>query len=288
MQNWELLYSLSADWLAMTYVFLQSDKPKLASWVRTGWALRRNDTCQPIHPVLPAGTVKFESLLAPEKGELTKFAFFAIMVQGREIMGYLLAVLGGYLLGASNMAFYLSKLKKVDMRSAGSGNLGTSNAAILLGWGSGIAVGAHDIGKAIAAVLLAKLLFPNLEFVGAAAGVACVLGHIFPFYLSFKGGKGFAPYIGMTVALNWKLALVVLILVLLITLITDYLVLGTFTTIALVPVWEGIETMNWVAPLILLIASGVILYKHRENITRLRNGTEIGLRSTAKGEHKVK
>lgn len=203
-------------------------------------------------------------------------------------MGYLLAILGGYLLGSSNMAFYIGKLKKVDMRNSGSRNLGTSNAAILLGWGSGIAVGIHDIGKAIAAVLLAKLFFPHLEFVGAAAGVACVLGHIFPFYLGFKGGKGFAPYLGMTFALNWKLALVVLVLVLVITLITDYLVLGTFTTIALVPIWEGIEAMSWGLPLILLIASGIILYKHRENIVRLHNGTEIGLRSTAKGEHKAK
>ena len=92
----------------------------------------------------------------------------------------------------------------------------------------------------------------------------------------------------MTFALNWKLALVVLVLVLVITLITDYLVLGTFTTIAFVPVWLGLANMSWILPLILLIASGVILYKHRENIVRLHNGTEIGLRSTIKGKNRVK
>ena len=203
-------------------------------------------------------------------------------------MGYLLAIVLAYLLGSSKMAFYLSKLKKVDMRAGGSGNLGTSNATILLGWGSGIAVGIHDIGKAVLSVLLARQLFPELEYGAAVAGAACVVGHIFPFYLGFKGGKGFAPYIGMTLALNWKLALVVLVVVVLVTLITDYLVLGTFTTILAVPVWEGISTGSVILPLILLIATGVIFYKHRENITRLRNGTEIGLRSTAKGEHKVK
>ena len=131
-------------------------------------------------------------------------------------------------------------------------------------------------------------LMPELAHVGAAAGVACVLGHIYPFYLGFKGGKGFAPYIGMTFALNWKLGIVIVILVALITLITDYLSLGTFTTIVAVPVWEGIEKGTVILPLILLIGTAVIFYKHRENFVRLRNGTEIGLRSTAKGEHKVK
>ena len=203
-------------------------------------------------------------------------------------MGYLIVILAAYLVGSSNMAYYIAKHKQVDMRERGSGNLGTSNAAIVLGWGPGIAVGVHDIGKAVLAVLLAELLFPGLEYAGAAAGVACVLGHIFPFWLRFKGGKGFAPYLGMALALNWKMALVILAAVVLITLVTDYLVLGTFTTIAAVPVWLGIANQSIVLALILLIATAVILYKHRENITRLRNGTEIGLRSTAKGEHKVK
>lgn len=202
-------------------------------------------------------------------------------------MGYIIIILAAYLLGSSNMAFYLSKLKNVDMRGNGSGNLGTSNAAILLGWPSAITVGIHDIGKALLAVILAKLLFPDLEFAGAAAGVASVLGHIFPFYLKFKGGKGFAPYLGMVLGLSWKFALVILALVVLITLITDYISLGTFTTVTVVPVWMGLSSQNWILPLILLIATAVIFYKHRENFTRLRNGTEIGLRSTAKGEHKV-
>lgn len=136
--------------------------------------------------------------------------------------------------------------------------------------------------------MLANVLFPDLAFAGAAAGVASVLGHIFPFYLRFQGGKGFAPFVGLTFALNWKLGIVIVVLVALITLITDYLALGTFATIVVVPVWEGIESGTLILPLILLIGTAVIFYKHRENFVRLRNGTEIGLRSTAKGEHKVK
>ena len=203
-------------------------------------------------------------------------------------MGYVIASLLGYLLGSSNMAKYLALAKKVDLRAAGSGNLGASNAAILMGWGAGVAVAVHDAGKALLAVLLAKLLFPALVHVGAVAGVAAVLGHIFPFYLKFRGGKGFAPYLGMTIALNWKFALALLAAVLVITVVTDYLVIGTFSTIAGVPLYMGLAERSLVLPAILLVASAVILYKHRENITRLRTGAEIGLRSTAKGEHRQK
>lgn len=73
---------------------------------------------------------------------------------------------------------------------------------ILMGWKAGIIVGAHDIGNPALAVILARVLFPELEYAAAAAGVASVLGHIFPFYLKFKGGKGFTSYLGMTLALN--------------------------------------------------------------------------------------
>ena len=202
-------------------------------------------------------------------------------------MRYLIALVLGYFLGSSNMAVYIAKLKKADLTAAGSGNLGASNATILLGWRAGILVGIHDIGKAALAVILARLLFPEVEYIGAVAGVASVLGHIFPFYLKFKGGKGFASYMGMTLALNWKLALCVIAAVVIVTLITDYIVCGTFTTIISVPVYMGITTGSFLLAGILLIGTAVIFYKHRENIPRMLNGTEIGLRSAIRGDNKL-
>lgn len=202
-------------------------------------------------------------------------------------MGYLIAVVMGYLLGCSNMAHYLAKIKKADLRAGGSGNLGASNAVVLLGWKAGVLTAVHDIGKAVLAVLLARALFPALEHADAAAGVACVLGHIFPFYLKFKGGKGFASYFGMTIALNWKLALCVGIAIVLVTVITDYIVCGTLTTILSVPVYIGM-TVSWLAAAILCIATAVIFIKHWENYPRMLNGTELGLRSAIKGENKLK
>ena len=197
---------------------------------------------------------------------------------------YTLAAGIGYLLGCSSMALYLSKRKGVDMRASGSKNLGASNAMVLMGWKAGILVGAHDIAKAVLAVLLAVWLWPHTPHIGAVAGVACVLGHIFPFYLRFKGGKGFAAYLGMTIALNWKLALVVLALVVLVTLITDYIVAGTVTTVILVPAYMSISTGSFVLLAILCVATGAIILKHRENYVRILNGTEIGLRRANRGD----
>ena len=202
-------------------------------------------------------------------------------------MNYIFAILMGYFLGCSNMAFYLSRLKKADLRSGGSGNLGASNAVVLLGWKAGVLTAVHDIGKAALAVLLARWLFPGLGYAEALAGVACVLGHIFPFYLKFRGGKGFAPYLGMTLALSWKLALVVGIAIVVVTLVTDYIVCGTLTTIITVPLYLGF-TQGWPVGLILCIATAVIACKHRENYPRMLNGTELGLRSALKGENKLK
>lgn len=204
------------------------------------------------------------------------------------ILLYSAVVLLGYLLGCSNMAFYLSRLAGVDLRKGGSGNLGASNAMILLGWRAGILVGAHDIGKAILAVALARLLAPSLPLASAAAGVACVLGHMFPFYLRFRGGKGFASYLGMTIALNWKFALILLVIVVVVTLITDYIVVGTVTTMLLVPTYAGISTRDWVLVLILCVASAVILYKHRENYIRIWRGTEVGFRRANRGDDRVR
>ena len=199
-------------------------------------------------------------------------------------MIYLPIVLLGYLLGTSNMAWYLSRIKQADLRKGGSGNLGTSNAVMLLGWKAGILVGIHDIGKAALAVLLARWLFPA-PYSGVVAGVSCVLGHIFPFYLRFKGGKGLASFIGMTLALDWKLALAVCVLLVIITLVTDYIVLGTLSTVLLVPTFTFFVSV--VSALILCVATLVILYKHRQNFVRIIKGTEIGFRGAAKGDHRL-
>ena len=203
-------------------------------------------------------------------------------------MGYLIVILAAYLMGSSNMAYYLSLAKRVDIRKSGSGNLGASNAAVLFGWGPAVLVALHDIGKAFLAVLLAKWLFPHLMYAGVVAGVSCVLGHIFPFYLKFKGGKGLASFIGMLIALDWRVALAMAILLVAVTLITDFIALGTISVSLTAPVGIWMMTGKILVPLILCVATVVMVCKHLENIRRICNCTEIGLRSTTKGENRMK
>lgn len=201
-------------------------------------------------------------------------------------MGYVIVILAAYLIGTSNMAFYLSRMKRYDIRSDGSGNLGASNTTLILGWRAGVLVGAHDIGKSALAAILAQLIFPELPYIGALAGAASILGHIYPFYLGFKGGKGFASFIGAALVLNFNITLLVLALMALVTWFSDYIVLGTLTTVVLVPLGIGLVTGSVVVPLILLAVGAVILLHHRENFVRIAKGKEIGLKSAIKGEHK--
>lgn len=204
----------------------------------------------------------------------------------RNILFYVLTVLGGYLLGCSSMAYYVSRWKKVNLSTNGSGNLGASNTTILLGWRMGILVALHDIFKGAAAVLLAKWLLPDLTCAPVVAGCACVMGHMYPFYLKGKGGKGFASYMGMLLALDWRLGLALIGVSLLVTFLSDYIVVGTLTTVVVGPVWIGF-TQSWVSAGIMLAITAVIFYKHRENLHRIFHGGEVGLRSTLKSEHRL-
>lgn len=197
-------------------------------------------------------------------------------------MAYLAAILIGYFLGCSNMALYISRSKGVDLRSGGSKNLGASNAVAMMGWGAGIITAVHDISKAVLAVYLLRFLFPEAAHVGVIAGVASVFGHIYPFYLKFRGGKGFASYVGLLLALNWKFGLIMMVIVALITLITDFIVLGTTVTVVASPVFLGL-TAGLAPALVLAAVSLVIICKHRENYVRMYKGTELGYRGKRHG-----
>lgn len=203
-------------------------------------------------------------------------------------MGYLLTALVAYLLGCCNPAYFYAKTRKVDLATSGAKNLGASNAALVLGWRAGILVGLHDIAKAALAVILARVVFPELAYIGAVAGVSSVLGHIFPFYLKFRGGKGFAAFVGMSVALNWKLAIILLAIYVLVVLLTDYMVMGTVMLVVSVPVCTGFVERSWIGAMILLLATVVILARHGENYRRMRKGTELSLRSVFQGKPRGK
>ncbi len=195
-------------------------------------------------------------------------------------MDYLICIGIGYMLGTFNLAFWLARLKGFDIRTRGSNNPGASNATITMGWKIGILVGVCDIAKAAVAVLLAKNLFPEIEQAGVIAGVSCVLGHMFPFYLAFRGGKGFASYMGMILVLNWRFFLIIGIAIILITIITDYIALATLTTVVSFPIFMFFSSIGWVIAIIAAVASVFVILKHIQNFRRILKGEEIGLRKT--------
>lgn len=193
----------------------------------------------------------------------------------------ILWVLVSCLIGGINPALIMGKIKKVDLRSEGSKNPGTSNAVLTMGWGVGVLVGVLDIGKGALCVIIARLIAPELAWLMAAAGVACVLGHIYPCFLKFKGGKGFAAYVGMMLALNWKFGLIMLVVVAILLIVTDYIVVSTVANVIALPIFLYI-TEGWIVGTIVAFVSVIILILHKKNYVRIYNGTEVGLRSSFK------
>lgn len=202
------------------------------------------------------------------------------------IVSYALIALLAYLLGTSNLAYFIARRRGVNILQTGTGNPGASNAMMLLGWKMGILVGLHDIGKAFLAAFLAGLLFSELPLCREVAGAACVLGHMFPFYLNFRGGKGFASTLGMIAALNWRFVLLLGLAIIVVVLITDYIVTGTVLTVLSYPIY-CLATHQMIAAAILACIALIILFKHRGNFVRIWKGTEVGLRRAHRGELRV-
>lgn len=194
-------------------------------------------------------------------------------------MIYVLTALVGYLVGSFSTAKLIGHIKGKDISAGGTGNLGASNTTILLGWKCGVLVGAVDILKGFFTILLTLLLSDFNIPLGLCAGVACILGHIFPFYLQFKGGKGFATLIGVIFGFDWKFGLLVVLFIFLITWITDYIALATCTTAVLFPIRVYLSTKSLIALSIVLPVMLVVILKHRLNFRRIfitRSG-ETGL-----------
>lgn len=126
-------------------------------------------------------------------------------------MKSLICIFIGYLLGTLNPAALIAKIKHKSLRENGTGNLGASNTLLVFGKRFGALVMLFDILKGFAAFLLAGWIAPEVAWLPMAAGLAAVVGHCFPFYLKFKGGKGLAAFAGVVLAYDAKLFLFLLV-----------------------------------------------------------------------------
>ena len=190
----------------------------------------------------------------------------------------LLSAAIGYGIGQVSPAARISKLKNKDLRENGTGNLGATNTMLVFGKAYGIAVMIFDVLKAYIAIKIAKALFPKFVFAGLAAGCFSVIGHIFPAYLNFRGGKGVATFAGMMLAYDIRVLLGLLLVAIIIMVVTDTGYYGPVSAMILFTAWlflkvKSISVFGGVAAV-----GGLIIYKHKENFINAKEGKEIRVR----------
>ncbi|MBQ3002511.1 MAG: glycerol-3-phosphate acyltransferase [Clostridia bacterium] len=193
-----------------------------------------------------------------------------------------LSILLGYLLGSLNPAALISRIKQKNIRNTGTGNLGATNVLLNFGKKYGAIVMAFDIFKAFLAVKLAEILFPAQAFAGAIAGCSAVVGHVFPFYLKFKGGKGLAAFGGFVLASSPLMFLFLLTTGTVLMFIVNYSVILPYYAGIVFPIYMGVKHGSLVLALICSVASAIILIKHAGNIKKALNGTDNPIREYAK------
>jgi glycerol-3-phosphate acyltransferase PlsY len=200
------------------------------------------------------------------------------------IVIYFVVALGAYLLGSIPTGFLVARAKGIDIRKAGSGNIGATNSMRVLGKPAGIFVLLVDVLKGFAAVawlpiLILKIFSTtqiDLETLRIVAGIFAVLGHNYPCWLKFKGGKGIATALGVFIALAPWVALASLLVFILIVALTRYVSLASIIAAITVPFFALVLAHPHNRQLLtgLSIISFIGIAKHHANIRRLLNGTE--------------
>ena len=202
-------------------------------------------------------------------------------------MERLLCVVIGYLFGLIQTGYIYGKIKNIDIRKHGSGNAGTTNALRTLGWKAGVITFIGDCLKCVVAVSVVQFLFiqnPHQCLYMMYVGLGAVLGHNFPFYLKFKGGKGIASTAGLILATNPIMFLIVAAVFIGIVLITQYVSLASIIIMILFVIMVIVKGQFGMLLLpngdlyeyyvIAILLALLAIWRHRANIKRLLNGTE--------------
>ena len=185
------------------------------------------------------------------------FAFFVIIA---------------YLLGSINPSIIQGRMRGIDIKKEGSGNAGTTNTLRVMGKKAAVVSLVCDIMKGVVSVLIGGIAGP---ICACACALACFCGHVWPAYYHFKGGKGVATCFGAVLAVNWRIAVMCLAVVVVIVLVTKMMSAGSIAGAAVLP-----AVSLWMEPFFVPFAaamSAIIIIKHRGNIERIVNGKESKL-----------
>jgi len=211
-----------------------------------------------------------------------------------------LAALGGYLLGSISFAVIITRLfAKKDVRDEGSGNAGMTNVLRTTGKLPAVLTLVGDLGKAVLAMYLSRWIFSALTFEGAGkmgmyiAGIFVLLGHIYPVFFNFRGGKGVLTCAGIFFVLDPILCSVCILIFLITTFISGYVSLGSILAMGSAPILTLVVGLTlrasilsapsvlWQSFFVLILAS-ISIFMHRSNIKRLISGTENGFKKHQK------
>ncbi len=203
------------------------------------------------------------------------------------IFAGIITVIAAYLLGSINTSIIISKIKKNDIRTHGSGNAGATNTLRVMGKAAAVAVVLGDVIKAFLAAILANLIagwfnisYPDALILKYLALVFVVIGHNFPLYFGFRGGKGIVTSVAIIFAIDWRLGIIVLGVGVIAIILTRYVSLGSLIGCVLFPLVCYVRYMDapWsyekavIIPAVFLGILGIL--RHKNNIKKLMTGTE--------------
>lgn len=198
------------------------------------------------------------------------------------VIRIVICLIAGYLVGNFSTAYVIGKINHIDIRNYGSGNAGTTNAFRTLGKKAGIITFIGDFFKPVILILLLRFVFFNdveyVKLLEVVAGYGCVMGHNFPVWLHFHGGKGIAVTGGVFASVDPLILPVGIPLFAIIVLATKYVSLGSLAISLLFPIWLAFrftgEPYYWLIIIVAALYTVSAFVQHRENIRRLLNGTE--------------
>lgn len=212
---------------------------------------------------------------------------------GKLILCIVIAAVIGYLMGSINSAITVVRLlKHEDVRKFGSGNAGLTNTLRCFGKGCALLTLIGDLGKGVIAVLLSRDLIAqaimgseyDVYFIGYVAGMTAILGHVFPLYYGFKGGKGVLVGVSIFLVLDWRVFCILIGIFALILFLSRYVSLSSIIATACAPFvtvisqyirWDGYDVWRLLLHgALTAVMAATIIWMHRSNIERLRNGTE--------------
>lgn len=202
---------------------------------------------------------------------------------------YIIVAVIAYLIGSINFSIILSKkMAGFDIREKGSGNAGTTNMLRAVGKKAAVITLICDILKGVVSILIAVLagkIVKNLDnaLLVQLAGIFVIIGHTFPVFFKFKGGKGIATSLGVLLMTNWQIGLICLVFALVLIALTRMVSVGSIAAGILFPVLVAFINQNYIVPtsnsnwsylVFSIIIALLVIFNHRANVQRILNGTE--------------